>query len=49
MERLKHIVQINIILGAWLVIAPFVMGYSMSTVELVNDVALGARLIGCSW
>jgi hypothetical protein len=49
MERLKHIVQINIILGVWLLIAPFVLGYSMSTVELANDVALGALLIGCSW
>ena len=25
------------------------MGYSASTVELANDVALGALLIGCSW
>ena len=29
MERLKHIVQINIVLGAWLIVAPFVMGYSV--------------------
>ena len=49
MDRLKHIVQINILLGAWLIVAPFVMGYSRSTVELANDVALGALLIGCSW
>ena len=49
MERLKHIVQLNIILGAWLVIAPFVLGYSMSTVELANDLVLGVLLIGCSW
>ena len=49
MERLKHIVQINILLGAWLVVAPFVMGYSGTTVEMVNDVALGVWLIGCSW
>ena len=49
MERLKHIVQINIILGAWLVLAPFVMGYSGSTPALATDVVLGAWLIGCSW
>jgi hypothetical protein len=49
MERLKHIVEINIVLGAWLILAPFVMGYSGSTVELTNDVALGVLLIGCSW
>jgi hypothetical protein len=48
MERLKHIVQINIVLGAWLIAAPFVMGYSVSKVELANDVALGAVLMGCS-
>ena len=47
MERLKHIVEINIVLGAWLILAPFVMGYSGSTVELTNDVALGVLLIGC--
>jgi hypothetical protein len=49
MERLKHVVEINIILGAWLVVAPFVMGYSGSRVELANDVVIGAWLIGCSW
>ena len=49
MERTKHIVQINIVLGVWLVIAPFVMGYSGSTVELATDIAIGAWLICCSW
>lgn len=49
MERLRHIVQINVILGAWLIVAPLVMGYSPSTVELANDLALGLVLLGCSW
>ena len=49
MERLKHIVEINILLGTWLIAAPFVMGYSISAVELVNDVALGILLVACSW
>jgi hypothetical protein len=49
MERLKHIVQVNIHLGAWLIIAPFVMGYSASTAELANDVTLGVILVACSW
>ena len=49
MERLKHIVQINILLGAWLIVAPFVMGYAGSTLELANDAAIGVLLIGCSW
>ena len=48
MERLKHIVQINIILGIWLVVAPFVMGYSGSAPEVAVDVVLGVWLIGCS-
>jgi len=48
MERLKHIVQINILLGAWLIVAPFVLGYSGSTLELANDVAIGVVFIGCS-
>lgn len=49
MERLKHIVQINILLGAWLIVAPFIMGYFGSTVQLANDVTIGVLLIGCSW
>jgi hypothetical protein len=49
MERIKHIVQINIILGVWLVIAPFVLGYSGSTAALATNVAIGGWLICCSW
>ena len=48
MERLRHVVQINMLLGAWLIVAPFALGYSASTTELLNDVALGAMLIACS-
>lgn len=49
MERLKHIVQVNILLGAWLIVAPFILGYSGSTVELGSDIAIGVLLIVCSW
>ena len=49
MERLKHIVQINIVLGVWLLVAPFVMGYSGSTVELETNVIIGLWFIACSW
>jgi thiol:disulfide interchange protein len=49
MERLKHIVQINILLGAWLIVAPFILGYSGSTLESGNDIVTGVVLIGCSW
>jgi hypothetical protein len=49
MERLKHIVQINILLGAWLIAAPFVLAYAGSRTEMGNDIALGVLLIACSW
>src|SRR5579862_4045232 len=49
MERLKHVVQVNILFGAWLVIAPFVLGYSGFKPALTSDVLLGIWLIGCSW
>ena len=49
MVRLKHIVQVNLLLGVWLIVGPFAMGYAASTVELANDVGLGVVLIGCSW
>lgn len=49
MERLKHVIQINILLGAWLIAAPFVLGYAGSRMELGNDVAVGVLLIACSW
>ena len=48
MERLKYLVQIDILLGAWLIAAPFILGYSHSTVETGNDVAIGVVLVACS-
>jgi hypothetical protein len=49
MERLKHIIQVNIVLGAWLIAAPFVLGYAGARLEMSNDVALGVLLIAFSW
>lgn len=49
MERLKHIVEINIVLGLWLLAAPFVLGYSGSTVELTTSAAAGVWLIAFAW
>lgn len=49
MERLKHVVQINIVLGLWLLAAPFVLGYSGSTVELAVSETAGAWLIAFAW
>jgi hypothetical protein len=49
MERLKQIIEINILFGAWLLAAPFVLGYSSSHLEMGNDLAMGVLLIACSW
>jgi hypothetical protein len=49
MDRLKHIIQLNILLGAWLAVSPFVLGYAGSRSQMANDVALGVVLLGCSW
>ncbi len=49
MERLKHVIQINILLGAWLIAAPFVLGYASARMQMGNDVAVGVLLIACSW
>ena len=49
MERLKHIIQINVLLGAWLIAAPFVLGYASSRMEMGNDITMGILLIVCSW
>lgn len=35
---------INVLLGLWLVIAPFLLGYSGLTAALWNDVAVGALI-----
>ena len=49
MERLKHIIEINILLGAWLIAAPFVLGYASSRMQMGNDVAVGILVIACAW
>jgi len=49
MESLKHLFQLNILLGAWLIAAPFVLDYSGSSVAMRNDVAIGVVLVACSW
>lgn len=49
MERVKHIVQINVVLGLWLLAAPFVLGYSGSTVELTTSGTVGVWVIAFAW
>lgn len=49
MKGLKHLIQVNVLLGAWLFAAPLVLGYAGSRMEVSNDVAVGVLLIACSW
>jgi hypothetical protein len=41
MDRLKHIVQVNVILGAWLIAAPFLLHYQWMSRAFVNDLGVG--------
>jgi hypothetical protein len=49
MERLKHVAQLNILLGAWLIAAPFVLGYSRTPLEAANNIGVGVVVIACAW
>ena len=47
---MKRFLWINIVLGLWLLVAPFVLGYSASSVAaLTNDVVLGILVIAGAW
>jgi hypothetical protein len=47
---MKRITWINLILGIWLIIAPFVIGYAaVSGVAVGEDVILGILLVLFSW
>ncbi|MGE5244288.1 MAG: SPW repeat protein [Betaproteobacteria bacterium] len=47
---MKNVTWINLILGIWLIVAPFAIGYSgMSRVATAEDIVLGILLIGFSW
>jgi hypothetical protein len=46
---MKRIIEINLILGVWLIVAPFVLAYSTGHVAAAsNDVVLGLLLVGGS-
>jgi len=47
MERLKHINQFNIVLGLWLIAAPFVLNYA-TRIETLGDITVGVVFIACS-
>jgi hypothetical protein len=46
---MKRIIEINLILGIWLIAAPFVLAYATGHIPAVsNDVAIGVLLVACS-
>jgi len=47
---MKRTIWINLILGIWLIISPFVLGFAATTrAAVTNDVILGILLIAFSW
>jgi hypothetical protein len=46
---MKRIIEINLVLGVWLIVAPFVLAYSRGhIVAMSNDVVLGLLLVASS-
>lgn len=45
---MKRITWINLILGIWLIVSPFVLGHAASTVMTINDIVFGVLLLACS-
>lgn len=41
----KTIAIINIVLGVWLVISPFLLGYSVTTSALWNSIVVGVLVV----
>jgi len=39
----------NIVLGAWLVISPFILGYSGNSAALWNDIIFGVVILLLAW
>lgn len=47
---MKRITYVNLILGIWLIVAPFVFGgFATNQTAAVNDIAIGVLLIASSW
>lgn len=47
-ERWQSLSWTNTILGVWLIIAPFVLGYSATTMAMRNDIFLGIIVVALS-
>lgn len=49
MKRIKHWQDVaNALLGAWLIVSPWVLGYSNVVVAMTSTVAIGALLVASS-
>jgi hypothetical protein len=49
MKRVKHWQDaVNAVIGAWLVVSPFVLGFQNVVVAMVSTMAIGALLIASS-
>jgi hypothetical protein len=47
---MKRLIGVNLILGAWAIIAPFALGYyTLSTTAMWNDIVFGLMIFACSW
>lgn len=46
---MKRVSWINLILGVWLVISPYVLGSTALRATVGNDIVLGILLIASSW
>jgi len=46
---MKRIIEINLILGIWLIASPFVLAYAAGHAPAVsNDIVIGVLLVACS-
>jgi hypothetical protein len=47
---MKRVAWINLVLGIWLLAAPFALGtFAAGRLPLTNDIALGVLLVASSW
>jgi hypothetical protein len=47
---MKRLIRFNLVLGAWLVVAPFVFDYyTLSPSAMWNDIIFGLVILACSW
>lgn len=46
---MKRIIEVNLVLGAWLILSPYILAFATGhSVAVSNDVAIGVLVLGCS-